>query len=134
MLDPISDMITRIKNAQRVGGADVLIPSSNLKMAIAKILEKKEYVSGMEKEKQGSRSFIRLGLKYDKVAVNKELPAISDIKRVSKEGRRKYVSKTDIRKTKQGYGISIISTSRGVMTGEEAYKKGIGGELICEVW
>jgi len=134
MIDPISDMFTRIRNAQSSGKEEVLLPFSNLKMAIAKILKEKNYIEEVNKEKEGNINYIRIKLKYNSTSVNRRMPAIEGIKRISKEGRRKYIGKGDIRKIKQGYGISIISTSKGVMAGEEARKLGIGGELLCEVW
>jgi small subunit ribosomal protein S8 len=135
MLDPISDMLTRIRNAQRAGHKEVLIPASNLKMAIAEILEKENLIEFVRKEKEENFENIIIGLKYNKSSDNNQMaPVISEIRRISKEGQRIYVGKSDIRKVKNGYGISIISTSRGVMSGKDARQNGLGGELICEVW
>jgi small subunit ribosomal protein S8 len=134
MLDPISDMLTRIRNAQRAGHKEVLIPASKLKLAIAKILEKEGFIEKVEKEKTGNIEKLRIGLRYVQVSPTRKDPAIREIKRVSREGQRIYVKKQDIRKVKNGYGIAVVSTSRGVMTGKDAYRQGLGGECICEVW
>ncbi len=134
MIDPISDMLTRIRNAQSAGQDTVVIPFSNLKLAIAKILEEQEYIEKFNKESDGKISHINIKLKYEKIGTNRKIPAISWIKRISKEGKRMYIGKNEIKKVKQGYGISIISTSKGVMTGRKARKLGIGGEFLCEVW
>jgi len=134
MLDPIAEMLTRVKNAQRAGKKDVLIKASNLKLAIAKILEKENFVESVAKEKNDSFEDIRIELKYHRVSNIKKIPAINNIKRVSKEGQRIYVGSKNIKSVKSRFGISIISTSKGVMTGEEARKNGLGGEYICQVW
>jgi len=133
-MDPITDMFNQIKNAQAVEKTTVEIPFSKIKMAIAKILEDKNYIKSVEKEMSGNIPQIRIMLKYEKVGANKLIPAISEIIRISKLGKRVYIGKNEIKKVKNGFGISIISTSQGVMTGEEAKRKGVGGEVICEVW
>lgn len=130
MLDPISDMLTRIRNAQKAGHQEVEIPASKLKVAIAKILEEEKFIEKAKKIKKGNFDFIKIKLKYDE----KRNPAISAIKRKSKEGQRVYIKKENIRKTKNGFGISIVSTSKGVLTGEKAKTEQVGGEVICEVW
>jgi small subunit ribosomal protein S8 len=134
MLDPIADMLTRIRNAQKAGHKEVVIPSSKLKMSIAHILEKENFVEKVEKESEGTFEIIRIGLKYIKVSQTQKDPAIREIKRVSREGQRIYVRKEDIKKVKNGYGIAVVSTSKGVMTGRDAYRQGLGGEYLCEVW
>ncbi len=135
MLDPIADMLTRIRNAQRVGHTEVVFPSSKFKKAIAKVLLESGFISGMEDIKGNSYDLLKISLKYRKGKDGKKLvPAIKQIKKVSKEGQRIYMDKTNVRKVKGGHGIAIITTSKGVMTGEDARKKGVGGELICEVW
>ncbi len=134
MADPISDMLTRIRNAQRAGHKEVLVPASRLKVEIAKILEDKNFIDLVKKEKKGNADFMRIVLKYDEVSKTQKTPAIGEIERVSRQGQRIYVGKNDVRKVKGGYGIAIISTSQGVMTGEEARKRGLGGEYICKVW
>jgi small subunit ribosomal protein S8 len=133
MLDPISDMLTRIRNAQKAGHDDVSISFSKLKLAIAEILVKEGFLESAEKEKGEKFDKIKVGLKYER-RNSQRIPVISEIKRVSREGQRAYVKKGEIRKVKNNFGIAVISTSKGVMTGKEAFKKGLGGEFICEVW
>ncbi len=134
MLDPIADMLTRIRNAQRAGHREVVMPSSKLKLSIAHILEKENFIEKVETESEGIFENIRIGLKYVKVSQTQKDPAIREIKRVSREGQRIYVKKEDIKKVKNGYGIAVVSTSKGVMTGRDAYRQGLGGEYLCEVW
>jgi small subunit ribosomal protein S8 len=136
MLDPISDMLTRIRNAQVAKRRSVRIPFSKVKLAIAKIFREEGFVDTVELVKTDEKlDFIEILLRYEfDAAVNLKIPVISGIKRISKEGQRIYVKKGEIRKVKNGLGISIISTSAGVITGEKARKGGLGGELICEVW
>ncbi|MDD5083702.1 MAG: 30S ribosomal protein S8 [Candidatus Moranbacteria bacterium] len=134
MLDPIADMLTRIRNAQRAGHREVVMPSSKLKLSIARILEKENFIEKVETETEGVFENIRIGLKYIKVSQTRKDPAIREIKRVSHEGQRIYVKKEDIKKVKNGYGIAVVSTSKGVMTGRDAYRQGLGGEYLCEVW
>jgi len=135
MLDPISDMLTRIRNAQRAGHAEVAFPASKFKEAIAKVLKGRDFIDGIKKVKGKSFDSISLSLKYYKAEnSNKMLPVITQIKRVSKEGQRIYVDKESTRKVKNGNGVAIVSTSKGVLSGEAARKEGVGGELICEVW
>jgi len=129
MTDPISDMLIRIKNAQAVFHKTVNIPFSKIKFTLAKILEKENFLDKVEKKGKGIKKYIKINLKYQ----NKQ-PVIKGLKRISKPGQRVYISKDKIRPVKQGYGISILSTSSGLMTDKEARKKGVGGEVICEVW
>ncbi len=128
-MDPISDMLTSIRNALAVKRISVDIPFSNLKYRIAQVLEKEGFVKRVEKRDKGTRKHIEITLKY-----GEDGPAISGLKRVSKQGQRIYLSYQNISMVKGGRGISIISTSQGLMTGREARKKKIGGEIICEVW
>lgn len=134
MLDTISDMLTRIRNAQMAGHKEVEMPFSKLKLAIAKILEEKNFIESVAKEGEDTATKVRIGLRYENISNNKQVPVIRGIRRVSREGQRIYVKKSEIKSVKSGYGISVVSTSRGVMTGEDARKKGLGGEVICEVW
>ena len=134
MLDPIAEMLTRIRNAQRAGKKDVLVKASNLKLAVAKILEQEKFVESVAKEKTEVFENIRIGLKYYRLSNTKKIPAIKEIRRVSREGQRIYTSAKEIQQVKNRFGIAIISTSKGVMTGEEARKSGLGGEYICQVW
>lgn len=129
MTDPVSDMLTRIRNAQKADFSLVEIPFSNLKYEIAKILVKKGFVEKVEKKGRKARKFIEIALKYQEGA-----PAISGLKRISKPGQRIYLDSKKIKKVKGGYGIAIISTSKGLMTNKEARKNKLGGEVLCEVW
>jgi len=128
MTDPIADMLTRIRNAQRANHLTVLIPSSKFKLALAKILKKEGYVKDVIQHKKGVKITLEVVLK--KVGDNY---AISEIKRISKPGQRRYISKKKVSKVLGGYGLSIISTHQGVMTDLEAKSKGLGGEVIFEV-
>lgn len=135
MLDPISEMLTRIRNAQTAGHSEVVLASSKIKKAIANVLLKSGFVGGVSEVKDGKFDMIKIDLKYkSKEGSRNTVPAIRSIKRISKEGQRIYISRENIRSVKNGAGISILSTSKGVITGEEARKNGVGGEVICEVW
>jgi small subunit ribosomal protein S8 len=134
MLDPISDMLTRIRNAQMAGHTEVLIPASKLKLSIAEILMQREYIEAVKSMQVHEKPYLNIVLKYDRSSRTRKEPAIREIKRISKEGQRIYVKHDEIRKIKNGIGLAIISTSQGVMAGEEAHKKGLGGEYVCEVW
>ncbi len=129
MNDPISDMLIRIKNAQAAGKPNVEIPYSMVKFELAKIIEKEGFVSSIEEKGKKATRKIVINLKYDQ-----GVPAIEDIIRKSKSSRRIYIGKDEIHSVRQGFGRAIISTSKGLMTGKEARKAGLGGELICEIW
>ncbi|MCK5466329.1 30S ribosomal protein S8 [Candidatus Parcubacteria bacterium] len=129
MTDPIADMLTRIRNAQRANHLNVEMPSSKFKLALAKILKKEGYISDVIQHKKGVKITLEIVLR--KIDNNY---AISEIKRISKPGQRSYIGKNKIPKILNGYGIAIISTPKGVMTNIEAKKNGVGGEIICEVW
>jgi len=128
MTDPIADMLTRIRNASSVLKTEVELPSSKIKKALADILIREGYLVKVEEVKD-AKPVLVLTLKYN----NKE-PAIINLKRISKPGHRKYVKAKEIRKVLNGYGTSILSTPKGLLTGNEARKQGFGGEIICEVW
>lgn len=134
MADTIAEMLTRIRNAQKAGLLEVCFSASKLKLAIAKILEKEGFVESVEREKNEESDQIKVELKYFKISNTKKNPAITEIKKISKQGQRIYVRSKDIKNVKNKYGTAIISTSKGVMTGAEARKNGLGGEYICEVW
>ena len=134
MLDPIADMLTRVRNAQRAKHNEVLVPFSKLKLSIAEILQQRNFIESVKKETEGKFPMLKIVLKYDVVSNTEKNPAIREIKRISRQGQRIYVKKTDIKRVKNGYGISVVSTSKGIMTGENARKAGLGGEIICEVW
>ena len=127
--DPIADMLTRIRNAVMVRHDSVLVPSSKIKMAIARILKEEGFIKEFDIIKSEPQQTIRIHLKYDE---DKE-PILSGLERVSKPGLRVYVGKNEIPRVAGGMGIAIVSTSKGVMTGQQAWRQGIGGELLCYV-
>ena len=130
MTDPIADMLTRIRNAQRAAHELVNIPSSKLKINVAKVLKSEGYIKNFRIISDGQHRFIRIFLKYDKEGV----AVIEGIKRVSKPGCRVYAGSDEIPKVLNGYGINILSTSKGLVTDNEARKMGVGGEILCAVW
>lgn len=127
--DPVGDMLTRIRNAALARKKTVELPSSKLKLSVAKILFQEGYLVLVESFGQSPRPMLRLGLAYE----GKE-PVLTGIKRISKPGLRWYIGKKKIRSVMGGTGVAIVSTPRGVMTGKAAIGKGTGGELLCEVW
>ena len=130
MADPITDMLNRIRNAQAVRHQTVEISFSNLKLKIIQILIKENFITNFKKIRRKGQKIIRIYLKYTK----ENLPFISGLKRISKPGQRIYKKANEIKKVKGGYGVSIISTSKGIMTNKEAKKNNLGGEVICEIW
>lgn len=133
--DPIADMLTRIRNAVMIGRTTVAIPSSNIKLAIAKILKEEGYIKAY-KVVDGENSWqktLRIRLKYVGERRSRE-PVITGLKRVSRPGRRVYTRKREIPWVLSGIGIAILTTPKGVMTGHRARQLGIGGEVICKVW
>jgi len=129
IIDPIADMLTRIRNAIMANHASVLVPSSKVKLAIAKILKEEGLVDRYEVLKGKPQSMIKIHLKY-----TDEQPAILGLERVSKPGLRVYVEKQEIPRVYGGLGIAILSTSKGIMTGQKAWKERLGGEVLCYVW
>ncbi|QQS61840.1 MAG: 30S ribosomal protein S8 [Candidatus Moraniibacteriota bacterium] len=134
MLDPISDMLTRIRNAQLAQKAGIVLPSSKLKKAVAEVLKKRGFIEDVRATTVEERSLLEIDLKYKSLGFSLKEPVIHEIHRVSKEGQRVYVRSTDIRKVKNGLGVAVISTSEGVLSGEEARKRGVGGEYVCYIW
>jgi len=128
MTDPISDMLTRLRNAFSVRKHEVVLPYSNVKFAIAKILEKEGYVNGVEKIEQGKRMALRMALVYPGGE-----PAMLEVHRISTPGHRVYTKSVDMPRIKSDMGIAIISTPNGLMTNKEARSRKLGGEVICEV-
>jgi small subunit ribosomal protein S8 len=128
--DPIADMLTRIRNGQHAQHAQVIVPGSKLKLAIAKILSQYGYVSDVEWIDEGPQGAVRIGLKYD----NNGRGLIRKIQRVSKPSRRRYVGAGDIAPVLNGLGLAVLSTSRGVIADREARAENIGGELLCTVY
>jgi small subunit ribosomal protein S8 len=134
-MDPIADMLTRIRNAVMAGHSTVALPSSKLKLEIAKILKDEGFLDGFEvaDAENSVQKVLRLRIKY--VGERRERrPVISGIERVSKHGRRIYTKKQDIPWVLSGIGVAIISTPKGVMTGARARQLGVGGEILCKVW
>lgn len=129
MTDPIADMLNRIRNAQLAGKSEVSILYSNLAFEIAQILEKNKFIGKVEKKGRKNKKFVDIVLKYED-----KIPAIAGLKRISKPGQRIYLSSNEIRRVRGGFGIAIISTPKGLMTGAEARKQKLGGEMLCEVW
>jgi small subunit ribosomal protein S8 len=129
MTDPIADMLTRIRNAIMARHTRVIIPASNVKIAIARILKEEGYIRDFEVAKDNPQGTIRITLRY----VEKR-PVMSQLKRVSKPGLRVYTKRDAIPRVRGGLGTAILSTPQGVMTGRKAYQLGLGGEVICYVW
>src|SRR5690606_1991073 len=129
--DPIADYLTRIRNASAAKHRVVEIPASNLKKEITKILFDQGYILSYKFEDNAVQGNIKIALKYDKIT--KE-PVIKEIQRISKAGLRKYASSTELPRILNGLGIAIISTSHGVMTGKQAKKENVGGEVLCYVY
>jgi len=129
MTDPITDMLNQIRNAEAVEKPEVLIPFSNLKNQIGMILAQEGFVQEVKKVAKDKNKIMKIVLKYDN-----GIPAIEGAKRVSKPGQRIYVKSNDIRKVRGGFGISIISTPKGLMTNSQARKSKLGGEVLLEIW
>lgn len=138
MTDPISDMLNRIRNAQAVSHPTVAVPFSNLKYEIAKIIEKENFIGKVEKKGRETKKSIEIILKYakagDEARKGKMIPSISGLKRISKPGQRIYTAHGKIKRVRDGFGIAIISTNKGLMTNREAKKQKLGGEILCEIW
>ena len=130
MTDPIADMLTRVRNANTVRHENVDVPASNIKKELARILLVEGFIKGYDVIEDGKQGLIRLQLKYGK---NGE-KVITGIKRISKPGMRVYADNHSVPKVLNGLGISIISTSKGILTDKQARELGIGGEVICYVW
>lgn len=129
MTDPISDMLTRIRNAYMAKKRFVEMPTSRVKKHLADILVQEGYLASAETEEKKPASMLKVELKYQG-----NRPAVQSLKRESKPGHRKYSKSTELPKILNGYGIAIISTSKGLMTNKQAKKEGMGGEIICSVY
>jgi small subunit ribosomal protein S8 len=128
--DPIADLLTRIRNALVAGHESVQIPASKMKIAIAGVLKKEGFIKDFEVVRDGIKRTIRIDLAY----AGKKEPTISGLRRVSKPGLRVYVQKREIPRVYGGLGIAILSTPQGIMTGQEAWRRQVGGEVLCYVW
>jgi small subunit ribosomal protein S8 len=133
MSDPISDMLTRVRNALQRQHPSVSMPHSKTKESIAQVLKDEGYIEDFQVLSQKPRDVLLLELKY-KGGRRDRVPVITGLERVSKPGRRHYVGKEDIPWVLSGMGIAILTTSQGLMTGQQARRQGIGGEVICKVW
>lgn len=128
--DPIADMLTRIRNANIVSHASVEMPSSNLKVELAKLLKEEGYISSYEVKEAGSFKTLSVELKYDE----KNKPVITNLRRISKPGLRTYCKSKNLPQVLGGMGIAIVSTSKGLLTDRKAKKEKVGGEILCYVW
>ncbi|MBA7629713.1 30S ribosomal protein S8 [subsurface metagenome] len=128
--DPIADMLTRIRNAIMARHDFVLVPASRMKLSIARILKEEGFVSDYEVLRGKPQRVIKIHLKYS----DKNQSLLSGLERVSKPGLRVYVQHQEIPRVYGGRGIAIVSTSKGIMTGQQAWRRGLGGELLCYVW
>ncbi len=129
--DPIADFLTRIRNAQMAGHRIVDIPASNLKKRMTEILYSQGYILKYKFEDDNKQGIIKIALKYD---ADTKQPAIQSLERVSRPGLRQYSKPADIRRVKNGLGIAILSTSKGVMTDKEARAQNVGGEVLCNIY
>ena len=130
MTDPIADMLTRIRNAIAANHTRVDIPGSKLKLEVARILKEEGYINSFTTKGEGPKYVIRIFLRYDA----KGVPSITHLARVSRPGRRVYVAASQIPRVLGGYGVNIVSTSRGLMSGKKARHENIGGEILAEVY
>jgi len=128
--DPIADMLTRIRNAVMVRHDFVLVPASRMKLAITRILKEEGFISDYEVLRGKPHRVIKIHLRYS----DNNQPVLSRLERVSKPGLRVYVERKEISRVYGGLGIAIVSTSKGVMTGQQAWRQGLGGELLCYMW
>ena len=133
--DPIADMLTRVRNSVMTGQSLVAMPSSKIKVEIARILKEEGYIEAYElvDEDQPTKKTLRLRLKYVGERRQRK-PVITGLERVSRPGRRVYTRKTEIPWVLSGIGVAIVSTPKGVMTGQRARQLGVGGEILCKVW
>lgn len=130
MTDPVADMLTRIRNGVQARHDSVSLPASKLKASIARILKEEGFIDDFEVVKEGPQGNIKIRLRY----VERKQPVISGLKRVSKPGLRVYVQRQQIPRVYGGLGIAILSTPKGVMTGQSAWRQQVGGEILCYVW
>jgi small subunit ribosomal protein S8 len=128
--DPIADMLTRIRNASAARHRDLTLPSSKVKREIARILTEEGFIESWDTATEGVQEMLSVRLKY----VEGRTPVVSGLKRISKPGLRVYARKTEIPRVLGGLGLAILSTSRGIMTGSQARKLNLGGEVLCYVW
>ncbi|MBV8205854.1 MAG: 30S ribosomal protein S8 [Acidobacteria bacterium] len=130
LTDPVADFLTRVRNAIGARQQKVDVPASKLKLEIARILKEEGYISNFKAAEEEGKRVLRVYLKYG----SNNDPAISSVQRVSRPGCRVYVGRNEIPRVLGGLGINILTTPRGVMTGRDARKRGVGGEILCEIW
>lgn len=130
MTDPIADMLTRIRNAGVARHAQTTCPSSRQKLAIARVLQKAGFVGDVSVEARDGHAVIVIGIRYD----DKGKALIDGIQRISRPGRRNYVGKAEVPRVRHGLGVAVLSTSKGILSDDEAREQSVGGELLCEVW
>lgn len=128
-MDPIANMLIQIKNAGQAKHPSVVVPYSHIKFNIATLLQREGYVSAVAKKGKGVRQFLEIGIVY-----SGKRPRINGVRRVSKPSRRSYVAVKDIVPVRQGYGTAILSTPKGILTGKDARKEHVGGELLFTIW
>ena len=130
LTDPVSDLLTRIRNSMRAHHQKLDVPASRLKAEIARILKEEGYIANFKATEEADQKVLRIYLKY---GPNNEA-VIRDLRRISRPGCRVYLGRDAIRRVQGGFGISIMTTPKGVMTGRQARREGVGGEVLCEVW
>jgi small subunit ribosomal protein S8 len=130
LTDPIADMLTRIRNGLQARHPAVTMPSSKLKLAVAEVLRDEGFILGFQELEESPQKKLRIELKY----VDKNVPVVTGIKRVSKPGLRVYSGAAEMPRVYGGLGVAIVSTSKGVMSGRRARRMGVGGEVLCHVW
>ena len=130
MIDPIADLLTRVRNAASAGHRSVDVPASKLKREIARVLAEERFIDNFAYYDDGKQGQLRLYLRY--TAANDSI--IQGLRRMSKPGLRRYAAKSDLPRVRRGLGVAIVSTSRGVMTDRDARRTGVGGEVLCSVW
>ncbi len=130
MTDPIADMLTRIRNAGMARHASTECPSSRQKLAVARVLEQRGFVGEVRVEDRGSRPTMVIGIRYDRSGG----ALIDGIRRVSRPGRRVYAGRAEVPRVRNGLGVAVISTSRGILSDRDAREQSLGGEVLCEVW
>jgi small subunit ribosomal protein S8 len=130
LTDPVADMLTRIRNGLQARHPAVTMPSSKLKVAVAEVLHEEGFILAFQELEESPQKKLRIELKY----VDKNVPVVTGIKRVSKPGLRVYSGATEMPRVYGGLGVAIVSTSKGVMSGRRARRMGVGGEVLCHVW
>jgi len=129
MVDPLADMLNRLMNAQAVKKETVVLPFSQMKYAMAKVLERKGFVKHIDLKGKRAKKIMEIGLRYEE-----GVPQIIGVRRISKPGARIYGASQELKRVRNGRGFAVISTSKGLMTDQEARREHVGGEILCEIW